>query len=323
MKAWTARRYGGPEVLRLETLPRPVPGKGQVLVRIHATTVNSGDARIRGCNFPPGMKTLGRLALGWNGPRKFVLGTEFSGVVEAVGQGVSRFRPGDAVFAFPGGGMGAHAEYAIMPETGRIARLPEGLDFHTAAALCFSGSTALHFLRVAALRKGDDILILGGSGAVGHALVQLAAHRGANVTATTSAANIDLVRSAGANTVIDYRATDIAILPARFDVVADTVAATDFTTAQTLLKPNGRYLAIAGGIREMLASGQKGPEGQRMIAGPAEERIEDLAELASLATAGNFRPHIEKVYDFSELPAAHAHVDTGRKRGSVVVAVAE
>ncbi len=321
MKAWTARRYGGPDVLRLEDLPRPEPKAGEVLVRIRATTVNSADRRIRACDLPPGMNFLGRLALGWNGPRNVVLGTEYAGVVEAVGQGVTRFRPDDAVFAFPGGGMGTHAEYAVMSETGRIAPLPQGLDFPTAAALSFGGTTALHFLRVAALQPGETILVLGGSGAVGLAMVQIAAHRGARVAATTSAANIDLVRAAGASKVIDYHATDLATLSERFDIIADTVAATDFPSAQPLLKPNGRYLAIAGGMREMLASLRGGPDGKRMIVGPASERIEDMAELSRLATLGAYRPHIEKVYAFPDLPRAHAHADTGRKRGSVVVAL--
>lgn len=323
MKAWTARHYGGPEVLHLDDLPKPVPGKGEVLVRVLATTVNSGDRRIRACDLPPGMNLVGRLALGWNGPRKFVLGTEYSGVVEAIGEGVTRFRPGDAVFAFPGGGLGGHAEYAIMAETGRIAPLPEGLDFQAAAALSFGGTTALHYLRAAAIKPGDTILVLGGSGAVGLALIQLAVHRGAVVTATTSAGNTDLVRNAGATTIVDYRATDITSLSERFDIVADTVAATDFATAQKLLKPAGRYLAIAGGMREMLGALRKGADGTRMIVGPAGERAEDLAELARLAAAGHYRPHIDQVYAFADLPAAHAHVDTGRKRGSVVVAVAE
>lgn len=323
MKAWTARRYGGPEVLRLEDLPKPQPRPGEVLVRIRATTVNSADRRIRACDLPPGMNFLGRLALGWNGPRNFVLGTEYAGVVEAVGQGVTRFQPGDAVFAFPGGSMGAHAEYAVIPETGRIVPLPEGLDFQTAAALSFGGTTALHFLRAANVQPGDAVLVLGGSGAVGIALIQIAAHRGAVVTATISAANADLVRAAGATTVIDYHAIDVSTLPQRFDMIADAVAAMDFATAQTLLKPDGRYLAIAGGMREMLGSLRKGGEGKRMLVGPASERVEDLSELAQLALSGHYRPHIDKVYAFADLPAAHAHVDTGRKRGSVVVTVAD
>lgn len=323
MKAWFARHYGGPEVLRLEEAPRPTPKPGEVLVRVHATTVNSGDVRVRGCDFPKGMKLLGRLALGWNGPRQPVLGTELAGVVEAVGEGVTRFRRGEAIYAFPGIKMGGHAEYVVVPETGPMAHLPEGLDFHEAAALCFGGTTALHYLRQAALKPGETMLVLGGSGAVGMALVQLGKHLGAVVSASTSTGNLDLVKGLGADRVIDYTATDIAGLADRFDVIADSVEAMDFATAQKLLKPQGRYLAIAGTMKEMLGSLRKGNQGQRMIAGPAAERVEDIAELGRLAAAGHYRPHIDRVFPFAEMPAAHAHVDTGRKRGSVVIAVAE
>lgn len=323
MKAWFARHYGGPEVLRLEEAQTPSPKPHEVLIRVHATTVNSGDVRVRGCDFPFGMKTLGRLALGWNGPRQPVLGTEFAGVVETVGQGVTRFQRGDAVYAFVGIKMGAHAEYALVSETGPMAKLPEGLDFHQAAALCFGGTTALHYLRLAGLKRGETMLVLGASGAVGMALVQLGKHQGAVVTATTSTGNLDLVASQGPDRVIDYKTTDVAALADRFDIVADAVGAMNFGTAQKLLKPDGRYLAIAGAMAEMLGSLRKGPEGRRMIAGPATERVEDVVELGRLAAAGHFRPHVDRMFCFADLPAAHAYVDTGRKRGSVVIAVAE
>jgi NADPH:quinone reductase-like Zn-dependent oxidoreductase len=269
------------------------------------------------------MKFLGRLALGWSRPRQPVLGTEFSGVVEAVGQGVTRFSRGDAVYAFVGMKQQAHAEYAVIAEAGAIAHLPQGLDFHQAAALCFGGTTALHYLRRAGLKRGETMLVLGASGAVGSTLVQLGRHQGADVTATTSTGNIDLVSGFGAARVIDYTVTDIAALPDRFDIVADAVGAMDFATAQRLLKPNGRYLAIAGAMAEMLGSLRSGPDGKRMLAGPASERVDDVVELGRLAAAGIYRPHIDRVYAFAEMPIAHAHVDTGRKRGSVVIAVAE
>lgn len=323
MKAWFARQYGGPEVLHLEEMPTPRPGPGEVLVRVHATTVNSGDVRIRGCNLPAGMELPGRLALGWNRPRQPILGTELAGVVEAVGQGVTRFVRGDAVYAFPGLKMRAHADYALLAETGPIAHLPHGVDFDTAAALSFGGTTALHYLRKSGLRRGQTMLVLGASGAVGVAMVQLARHQGALVTGTTSTANIGLVAALGVESVLDYTSTDIAALPGRFDIIADTVGAMDFATAQNLLSRDGRYLAISGTMKELLGSLRKGRDGKRMIAGPAAEIVEDVVELGRLAAAGHYRPHIERVYPFAELPAAHAHVDTGRKRGSVVIAVAE
>lgn len=323
MKAWFARQYGGPEVLCLEKVSIPVPKAEEVLVRLHATSVNSGDVRVRGCDFPPDMKLIGRLALGWNGPRQPILGTEFAGVVEAAGAEVTRFRKGDAVYAFPGARFGAHAKYAVIAETGPIAPLPAGLDFNQAASLCFGGTTALHYLRKAGLKTGESMLILGASGAVGLALAQLAKHQGAEVTATTSSRNLGLLVEYGINNVIDYTATDITTLRRRFDIVADAVGATDFGQAQILLNPKGRYLSIAGTLKEMLASIRQGREGRRMVAGPAAERVEDVTELGRLAEAGLYRPHIDKVFGWSEMPAAHAYVETKRKRGSVVVEVGE
>ncbi|ODT70603.1 MAG: hypothetical protein ABS75_12065 [Pelagibacterium sp. SCN 63-23] len=323
MQAWFARHYGGPEVLRLEQAPVPAIKPDQILVRILATTVNSGDVRVRGCDFPAGTKLMGRLALGWNGPRQPILGTEYAGVIESIGSGVTRFHKGDAVYAFSGLTMRAHAQYAAIAENGPVALLPAGLDFHQASALCFGGTTALHYLRQAGLKPGDDILVLGASGAVGLALVQLAKHQGARITASTSAGNAELVFRHGADRVIDYHSTDIAGLTDRFDIIADAVGATNFADAQNLLRPDGRYLAIAGALKEMLGAMRKGREGRRMIAGPAAERAEDVIELGRLAAAGHYRPHIDKVFDWSELPAAHAYVETGRKRGSVVVSVGE
>ncbi len=323
MQAWFARQYGGPEVLRLEEVPTPIPASNQLLVRVHATSVNSGDRRVRSCDLPPGTKLLGRLALGWNGPRQPVLGTEYAGVVEAVGAGVSSFKRGDPVYAFPGGKMGAHAQYVLVNEAGPVAHLPEGLDFHQAAALCFGGTTAIHFLRKAKLLAGEKVLVLGGSGAVGLALVQLARHRGAHVTATTSAPNVVLLLDHGADTVIDYRTSDVAALSERFDVIADCVGALDFRHSQNLLKPNGRYLAIAGALREMLGALRKGKNNTSMIAGPAGERATDVRELGRLAASGLYKPYIDKVFAFGDMPLAHAYVDTGRKRGSVIIDVGQ
>jgi NADPH:quinone reductase-like Zn-dependent oxidoreductase len=322
MLAWFARLYGGPEVLRLEQATVPEYAPNQILVRVHATSVNSADVRVRGCDFPPEMNVLGRLALGWNGPRQPILGTEYAGVVEAVGAQVSRFKKGDAIYAFPGGRMGAHAQFAVIDETGPVAHLPQGLDFHQAAAICFGGTTAIHFLRKAELRAGERVLVMGGSGAVGMAMVQLARHRGANVTTTTSARNMDLLLDRGADSVIDYHTTDMATLTERFDIIADCVEALDFGRAQTLLRPGGRYLSIAGTLKEMIGSLRKGRNGTRMIAGPAAERPEDVLELGRLAASGHYRPHIDKVFAFDDLPDAHAYVETGRKRGTVIIELA-
>ncbi|MBK1794554.1 NAD(P)-dependent alcohol dehydrogenase [Devosia sp. WQ 349] len=319
MKAYVARRYGGPNVLSLEDVAKPEPASDEVLVRIVASSVNSGDVRVRGFDIPKGMRTMARLALGWSGPRQPIMGTEFSGVVEAVGAEVSRFQVGDRVFGFPGGKMGAHAEFIAMPANGRIAKLPASLSFEQGAALCFGGSTALHFLRQAKLRPGESILIIGATGTVGHALAQLAQHRGARVSAVTSTGNIDLLNERKFDRVIDYKTTPLASLNLGFDIIADCADALDFKSAQRLLKPKGRYLSVAGTLKEMLAALVPGPHGTKMIAGPAAERVEDISLLAELAEKGHFTPLIDTIIPFPQLPDAHVRAQSKQKRGTVVV----
>ena len=208
MQAWICTAYGPPEVLALREVEKPNPQAGEILVRIVATTVNSGDVRVRAARVPRGMRLLVRLALGWSRPRQPVLGTELSGIVEAAGETVTKFRPGDEVFAFPGVKMGCHAEYRILKENERVFLKPKTLSFAEAASLSFGGSTALHFMRKANLARGEKLLVIGASGAVGSAIVQIAKHIGAEVTCVTSGPNGDLVRSLGASRVIDYRNED-------------------------------------------------------------------------------------------------------------------
>lgn len=316
MKTWHCTRYGGPDVLELVEAPLRGPRPDEVLVRIHATTVSSGDTRVRALRLPRGFGPFARLIFGWRRPRQPVLGTEFSGTVAAVGAQVTRWRPGDAVIGFPGAAMGSHAEYRLMPPNRPLVAKPAGLSFVQAAALNFGGTTALHFLRKAALQPGASLLVIGAAGTVGSAMVQLARHAGARVTAVTSTGNTDLARALGAEAVVDYTREDVAGLSARFDIVADCVGALTFRRSLPLLREHGRYLAIDTDLPGMFAR----PVGtKRSVAGPASERVEDVQELARLAAAGVFAPVIDGIHGFSDLPSAHARVDTGHKRGSVVV----
>ena len=319
MKAYVYRRYGGPEVIEPAELPTPEPHTGEIRVRIHATTVSSADWRMRSLTLPPGFGLLARPVIGFLGPRQPVLGTEFAGVVDAVGAGVTQFRPGDAVIGFPGGKLGCHAEYRTMPADGRVALKPDNLSFEEAATLSFGGSTALHYLRKAAVQPGARILVIGASGAVGVALVQIARHQGAVVTGVTSGGNAGLVTALGAAEVIDYRRDPVLADGARYDVIADTVGATRFRDAVPYLNEGGRFLGIVGSLGELFAR-RRGSK--RPINGPAEERASDIAELAALARSGALKPVIDSVYPWAEMRAAHARVDSGRKRGSVVVQVA-
>ncbi len=320
MKAVVCPRYGGPEVLEFRDVPMPEPAVDEVRVKVLATTVSSGDSRMRAARFPAGMGLLARPFLGWRGPRQPILGTEIAGIVEAVGAGVTRYRAGDAVMAFPGGKMGCHAEYRCVAEAGPIAPKPEGLSFAQAATLSFGGSTALHFLEVAKVAPGERILVVGASGAVGTALVQLARLRSAHITAVCSARNADLVRDLGADAIIDYATTDFRRAPRAYDVIFETAGSMTTGEALPLLRPMGRFVAIAAGLPDMLATiGAPGRGGRRVIAGPANEKPEHIGQLAELAARGALRPVVDGTYAFDDIAAAHAYVDTGRKRGSVAI----
>ncbi len=322
MQAYLCRRYGGPDTVELAEVPTPVPGPKDLLIRIHATTVTAGDWRVRSLTVPRGFGPIARLALGLRRPRQPILGSELAGVVEAVGEAVTRFRPGDAVMGFPGLSMGGHAEYRVLAEDGKVAPKPENLSFEEAASLCFGASTALHYLRKAGAKHGEKVLVIGASGGVGTALVQLAKNLGCVVTGVTSTANIALVESLGAARVIDYTREEFLAGGERWDIIADTVGATRFTRSRHALSEGGRFLAIAGGVPDLLAMLWAPLIGsRRVIAGPAAESRELVRDIAAMAEAGVLRPVIDRVYDFSRMVEAHAYVETRRKRGNVVVRV--
>lgn len=321
MQAAVVTRYGAPDVVALREVARPTPGPRDLLIRVRATTVSSGDARVRARRVPEGMGLLVRLALGWNTPRQPILGTECAGVVEAVGAEVTRFAVGDAVVAFRGAAMGAHAEYVCVREDGPVAAKPAALSWEEAAALLFGGTTALHYLRhEARVKPGERVLVLGASGAVGVAAVQLARLDGAEVTAVCSAPNAALVRGLGAARVIDYRAEDFTRGDARWDVVMDCVGATDYARCRRVLAPGGRLLRVVCGLAGLLAAPFQGRRsGHRVIAGVAAERPDDVRCLVGLARDGAYRAVIDATMPLTRIAEAHARVDSGRKRGSVVV----
>jgi NADPH:quinone reductase-like Zn-dependent oxidoreductase len=322
MRAFVCRRYGGPDVVELADVQKPVPRDNEVLVRIHATTVTSGDWRVRTLCVPTGLGLAARLGFGFARPRQPVLGTELAGRIEAVGKDVTRFRVGDEVFGFPGGAMGCHAQYRTMPEDGRLARKPANLSYEEAASLPFGASTSMHFLRKAGIGPGDKVLVIGASGGVGTAMVQLAKHHGAEVTGVTSTNNLALVSALGADRMIDYTKEDFTARGETYDIVVDTVGRTPFSRCKPVLKEKGRLLAVAAGVPGMLATLWAPLTGsRRVIAGPAEERVSDLQEMAALAEAGALKPVIDRRYGFAQMAEAHAYVETGRKRGSVVVSV--
>ena len=321
MLAAICAAYGGPETVRVRDIPKPDPRAGEVLIRMRAASVTSGDARVRAANFPPGFALPARLALGLRGPRRAVLGAEGAGIVEAVGAGVSRWREGDSVFALFGARFGAHAEYALLTERAAVASIPRGYSFERASAIAFGGATALYYLRdLGKIAAGERVLVNGAAGSVGAAAVQLARAFGAHVTGVCSAANADRVRSQGAHETIDYAARDFAAGRERWDIVFDAVGNAPFARARAALTPGGRLLAVVAGLGATLGAVLRPRRGELSVrAGVAPERAEDLAFLAGLCEAGAFDPPIDSVFPLIDIAKAHARVDTGRKTGAVVV----
>lgn len=324
MFAYSYSQYGAPDVLTKVELPTPTPNANEVLIKVVATTVSAGDWRARSMIMPKGMGLAGRLYFGPMGPRKPVLGTELSGVIDGVGDDVTNFKIGDAVIGFPGAAFGAHAEYIVMPAGGKLVLKPANLSFEEAAALPFGGTTAYDFLlNKAQLKAGEKVLINGASGSVGSACVQIAKHFGAHVTGVCSGKNAEMVKALGADHVIDYTVQDFEKEDTLYDMVVDAVGTAPFARTNRALRPGGRMVAISGSTSDMFLGVLKARlNGKRMIGGVASESVNILREVGALAAEGQFQAVIDRCFDFSQMIAAHRHVDTGHKRGNVVVTVA-
>lgn len=324
MRAWVVTRYGSPDVLELKEVETPEPEDDQVRVRIHATTVSSGDWRIRSMNVPKGFGIISRLIFGLTVPRSPILGTEFAGMIDRVGRNVTGFSVGDAVFGSSDTTMGAHAEYIVVDADATIAPAPENLSFGEAAAMSFGGCTALQFLRRGRIESGHRVLINGASGAVGSAAVQLARSFGAHVTGVCSAANADLVRSLGADEVVDYRSTDVSDSVETWDIIMDTAGTMPYKRAKRILADEGSLLVVLGDAPAMLSAPFISMASKHKVAaGPVSGTAEDLKLLADLARNGGYRPVVDSWYTFEEMVEAHRRVDTGHKRGNVVVRVVD
>lgn len=313
MRAAVFERYGAPELVHVTEVPRPEPRAGEVLVRVRAAAVTSADARIRAARFPRGFGLLARLMFGLSRPRRPILGNAFSGVVEALGAKVAGLVPGDEVCGMTGMAMGAHAGYVALAAT-KLARKPAAVSHDDAAGLLFGGTTALYFLRDrAAVGPGMSVLVNGASGAVGTNAVQLAVHFGATVTGVTSGANAALVTRLGAANIIDYTSTRLASIDERFDVVFDTVGNLSIDAGRRLLHPNGQLLLAVAGLAETIRA--RG----NVIAGTAPERVADIDRLLGLVADGRLAVVHDRSFDLSDIVQAHRLVDSGRKRGNVIV----
>ena len=300
MKAMVCTKYGKPDVLQLEEVEKPIPKENEILIKIHATTVTSGDCRVRSFNSPLLLWLPMRIVLGLRKPRKSILGVELAGEVEDVGKNVTRFKKGDQLFAMTGMKFGGYAEYICLPEKGTIAVKPENVTCEEAASISFGGTTALHFFRKGNIQAGQKVLIYGASGAVGTAAVQLASYYGAEVTGVCSAKNSELVKSLGADYVIDYQNEDFNKKEERYNLIFDAIGKITKNQCKGALALNGRFVSV---------------EGQ----GIAKVQTEDLFFLKKLMKEGRIKSVIDRCYSLEQVPAAHEYVETGRKIGNVVV----
>lgn len=321
LNAWDVSRYGGPDVLTPVTRPVPTPTAAQVLVRVRASAVSRADGMMRA-----GQPKFARLFLGLKRPRAGLAGTCFSGDVVAVGDKVTKFRIGDAVFGEAGLQFGANATHISVDEDGSLLTKPTTVSYEEAATLFDGAMTSWHFLtRVAQVQPGENVLILGGSGSLGTAAVQFAKALGAKVTASASARNTEMLRSLGVDHVVDYNAEDPLKRGATYDVVFDTLGVASFGAAKPALAENGRYVCPVLGLallRDMILTGVIGGRKARFAAAgmlKPEMHREELSEVLALMAENKFSPVMDRTYPLSDLVEAHAYVETGRKRGNVVV----
>ncbi|HWR74330.1 MAG TPA: NAD(P)-dependent alcohol dehydrogenase [Bacteroidales bacterium] len=319
MKAVVYSKYGSPDVLQLKEVEKPMPGNNEVLIKIYSTTVTSGDCRMRKAD-PFAVRFINGLTK----PKKItILGNELAGEIEAVGKNVKLFRTGDQVFGQAGLSLGANAEYICLPEDGTLAIKPVNLSYEQASVIPFGGNTALHFLLKGNIRRGQKVLIYGASGSLGTAAIQLAKYFGAEVTGVCSTANVELVKSLGADKVIDYTKEDFSRNGLSYDIIFDTTGKSPFSGCVNSLKRQGIYLRA---VHMKLSSFVQGlwtsiTSSKQVIGGVATERKENLVFLKELVEAGKIKPVIDRHYTLEQIAEAHKYVDKGHKKGNVAITV--
>ena len=309
MKAVITTKYGPPEVLELREVDKPTPKANEVLIKIHLTTVSAGDIKMRSLNLPPAMKIVARMFLGWSKPKKNILGMEIAGEIEAVGEDVTKFKIGDRVFGSTlWTDLGGYAEFNCMPEGGVLAEIPANLSYEEAVPVPGGGLSAWKVLEQANIQPEQKVLIYGASGAVGTYAIQIAKHFGATVTGVCSTSNLEMVRSLGADHVIDYKKENFTESGETYDVIFDAVSKLPSSQGKKSLTESGIYLSIDKDSGSM---------------GKGEDHVGYLIFLKELMDAGKIKSVIDRTYPLEEIVEAHRYVDTGRKKGNVVITVAD
>jgi NADPH:quinone reductase-like Zn-dependent oxidoreductase len=318
VKAVAYTQYGPPEVLQLTEIEKPAPKDDEVLIHVHATTVAATEIPMR-----RGKGLDYRIVIGLRRPRERyrVLGMEVAGEIASLGKEVTRFKKGDQVYGFTGFGLGGYAEYCRMPETGSLAIKPANLTYEEAAAVVDGATTALFFLKKGGIRRGQEVLINGASGSIGAYAVQLAKYFGARVTGVCSAANLELVRALGADSVIDYTAEDFTASGRTYDIVFDTAGKSSFSRCRRSLKKGGRYLLTVGWSSYLVMLWTSLVGGKKLITGMSVKKTDELVFLRELIEAGHLRPVIDRRFPLQEIVEAHRYVEAGHKKGNVVIAV--
>ena len=323
MKAIVLTKYGSLDGLQLTEVEKPTPKDNEVLIRVRATTVTAGDAEVRTLNFPIWLMLPIRMYVGFIKPRNFILGQELAGDIVAVGKAVTRFKEGDPVFGTTGFRFGAHAEYVCLPEAGVLAIKPSNMTYEEAATVPVAGIEALHFMRKANIHSGEKILIVGAGGSIGTFAVQLAKSYGAEVTGVDKAGKLDMLRSIGADHAIDYTQEDFTQNGQTYDVIFDVMGKSSFSRSIQLLKPNGRYLLGGNsGPSQMLRARWVSMAGsKKVIVGAASQKTEDLVFLKELIERGKMISVIDRCYPLEQTTEAHRYVETGNKKGNIVISI--
>ena len=322
MKAIVCTKYGSPDVLKLKEVEKPSPKDNEIMISIYAATVTVGDCEIRRFDMPLWLWVPARIGFGLRGPRKKILGQDLAGKIESVGKDVKRFKKGDPVFARTGFSLGAYAEYICLSEDGLIAIKPTKLNFEEAATVPMGGLTALYYLRKGNIQKGDKILINGASGSIGTLAVQISKYFGAEVTGVCSTGNMDMVRSIGADHVIDYTKEDFTKSNETYDIIFDVVGKSSFSRSLRSLKKNGSYLLANPGFSQIIRGRLTAiRSSKKVIAGTLNEKIEDLIFLKDLIEADKIKTVIDRRYPLEQTSEAHRYVEKGHKKGNVVITI--